>query len=161
MNRVSSPSVPSIDHLQVLVQSRSITASNSIPELTRSPFPSVCPKWLHSGLLVCIIMISKCISKIAWSRPASEFEDALQSASTNSLNYNLRVQFLVHSIRASTFTSKYTELVPENFISQDIRSRPRSVTLSSFELQIQMLHQLLSSTICSPSRYTVCRLVAI
>jgi hypothetical protein len=109
--------MPSIDRLQVLVQSRSITASKCISKLarlrppishnhglqvhlqTRSITDSKCiSNSLDYGVQVYLqtrsITASKCISKLARSRPPSE--------SPNSLNYG----FKVRTITASKCISK-------------------------------------------------------
>jgi len=62
MNRASAPGTPSIDRLQVLVQSRSIIASKCISELAPSWPPSVSPNSLDHSLQVGTLMASKCIS---------------------------------------------------------------------------------------------------
>jgi len=75
MNRVSAPSAPSIDGLQVLVQSR------------RSRPPHASPNSLDHSLQVYLqtrsITVSKCISKFTRSWPPC--------ASPNSLDYGLQV----------------------------------------------------------------------
>jgi len=71
------------------------------------------------------------------------------SASPNSLDYGLPVHLWVHSISIS------------NWICKLARSRPQSVSLSLLDCHFQVHLELLSSTACSQSRYTVCRLVAI
>ena len=71
MNRVSAPVTPClliyclwIYHLQVLLQSRSILATNCIFKLAASQPPSVIPNSLNHGLHVRTIMVSKCIPKL-------------------------------------------------------------------------------------------------
>jgi hypothetical protein len=72
--------VPFLDHLQVLIQSRSITVSNCISKFTQSWPPSV-----HSyGHEMFIIMSSKCISKLAQSHP--------QNVSPNMLHGGLPIR---------------------------------------------------------------------
>ena len=105
MNRVSSLGAPSIDCLQVLVQSRSITASKCISKLARSPPPSVSSTLLHYGLQMHLpstldlgfqvdiqtrsITVSECISKLAPLRPPS------------SHYHDIQVHLLTRSITAS------------------------------------------------------------
>ena len=130
MNRVSAPGEPSIDCLQVLFQTCSITAS----QFARSWPPSA---YLHIQL----IAASKCISKVAQLRPPSLHDHGLQvhlhtclitaskcisnltqsqpsSVSVNSPDYGLQVR----SITASKCFSKLA------------RSRPWSVSLSLLDL---------------------------
>jgi len=179
MNRVSAAGAPSIDCLPVLVQTRSITASklarsrppsvspNSldyglqvhISKLARSCPPSVSPNSLDYSLQVHLhtrlITASKCISKLGRLRPlsvlqtcsitASKFARSWPpSASTHSLDHGLQVHLHTGSIMASECISKLA------------RSRPRSVSLSSLDRHVQAHLELLSSTACSQSRYTVC-----
>jgi len=141
MNRVSSPGAPSIDRLQVLVQSCSITDSNWISKLTRSRPPSVTPNSLDSGMQVRTSMASKCTSKLARSRS--------QSASPCSLSRGLQLYHQIHLITASKWNSKLA------------RSRPQSISLSSLDHHFLGPLELLSSTACSQSRYTMCRWVAV
>jgi len=144
----------SIDRLQVLVQSRLITASKcisrlarlrparshdhwlqvDISRLARSRPPSVSPDLLD-------YVLPKCISKLArsWSRRAS----------LSSLDRGLQVHLEICSITASKCISKVA------------RSQPGSISLSSLDRHVQAHLQLLSSTACSQSRYSMCRWVAI
>jgi len=103
MNRVWSPGAPSIDRLQVLVQSRLITASKCISTLALSWPPSVSPNSLDYGLQVRTIKASKCISKLARSRLPSLHNHGLHVAylqtrtimapgvSPNRLDYGIQV----------------------------------------------------------------------
>jgi len=124
MNRVPAPGAPSIDRLQVLVQSRSITASKCISrlarlraprshdhclqvhisKLARSRPPSVSPNSLDYGLQVHLqtrsITISECISKFTRSRPPS--------VSPNTLDYRLQVHLQIRSITALEYISEFT-----------------------------------------------------
>jgi len=87
MNWVWAPGVPSIVHLQVLVQYRSTMASKDISKLPWSRPPTVSPNSLHYSLQVRTIINSKCISKLVWLRPAS--------TSPNTLNYGLQVSMII------------------------------------------------------------------
>jgi len=97
-----SPGTPSIDRLQALIQSHSITDSKCISKLAWSRPPSESPDWLDYGLQVRTIMASNCISKHARSPPPS--------ASPNLLDHNLRVHLQVHPKTASKCISKYARL---------------------------------------------------
>jgi len=107
-------------------------------------------------------------SKLGWIWPAS--------ASPNSLDYGLQTR----SITASKCISKLPQLWPPSShdhglqvhlhtrlitafkcISKLAVSRPRSVSPSSLRRHFQAHLELLSSTACSQSRYTVCGWVAI
>jgi len=141
MNTVSSPGAPSINCLQVLVQSRSITASKCISNLARSGPRSLSPNSLDSGLQVRMSMAWKCISKLAQSQS--------WSASLSSLDHGLQMYLQLHLITTS------------KFFSTPARSRPRSISLSSLDRHFQAHLELLSSPTCSQSRHSVCRCVAI
>jgi len=138
MNRVSSLGAPSIDRLQVLVQSRSITASKCISKLARSRPPSVSTNSLQHGLQVHLsstldlglpvhvqtraIAASECISKLAPLRPPSSHSQDLQ------------VHLLTRSITASKCISKLARL------------RSRSASLSSLNQRLQVYLQIRSVT---------------
>jgi hypothetical protein len=91
-----------IDRLQVLLQSRSITASKCISKLARSQPPSVSLNSHDYGLQVRTITASKCISKLARSQPSS--------VSLNSLDHGLQVQLQTRSITASKCITKLARL---------------------------------------------------
>jgi len=149
-----SPGAPSIDRLQLLVQSRSITTSKCIFKLARSRPPSAFPNSLDHGLQVYLqtssIMASKCISKLARSRPPqvhlqirsitisqciSKFTRSRPpSVSLNSLDHGLGVYLWVHSTSASKCISKLAQ------------SRPPSASLSSLNLGLQLDLQTRSIT---------------
>jgi len=149
-----SPGWPSIDRLQLLVQSPSIMASKCISKLARWQPPSASPNSLHHGLQLHLqtrsVTSSKCISRLAHLQPASSQDDGHEvhisklaqsrppSVSTNSVDYGLH-----------------------KCISRDAPSRPRSISLSSLHRHIEGHLELLSSTACSQSRYSVCRWAAI
>jgi hypothetical protein len=162
MNRVSSPGAPSIDRLQVLVQSRSITASKCISELARLRPPSSHEHGLQVHLQTRSITASKCISEFTRSTSPS--------ASLSSLDLSLQVHIQTRSITASKCISEFTRstspsasqtrsikyifkerwrlygdtgVTEVDRVTGSIRSRPRSITA------------------CSQSRYSVCRWVAI
>jgi hypothetical protein len=109
--------------------------------LARSWPPSGSPNSFDRGVQVHIetssITASKCISELARSQPPG--------VSLHSPNYGLQV----HTITASKCISKL------------VRSRPRKVSLSSLDRHFQALLELLSSTACSQSRFTVCRWVVV
>ena len=67
----------------------------------------------------------------------------------SSLHHGLQVHFQIRSITTCKCISKVT------------RSLPRSVSLSAFDRQFLAHLESLSSGVCSQSRYTVCRSVAI
>jgi len=130
MKRLPAPGTPYIDRLQVLVQSRSITASKCISNLTWSWPPSS----HNHGLQVHIsklaqsqppvhlqarsCTVSNCISKLAWLRPPS--------ASPNSLDQGVQVHLQTCSITSCTCISKLTQLRPPSAYLQT-----RSVTPSN------------------------------
>jgi hypothetical protein len=89
MNTVSAPAMQSIDCLQVLVQTSSITAA----KLTGSRPPSASPNSLDYTLQVRIIIASNCISP-------------------NSLDHSLQVYLQTPSLTASKPMSKLTPLRP-------------------------------------------------
>jgi len=121
MNRVSAPGAPptdrlQIDHLHVLLQSRSIIACyKCISKLARSRPPSASPNSIDHGLQVHLSVhsssASKCISKLDRSRPPS--------AALSSLDLGLQVHLQTRSITACKCSSQFT------------RSRPPSAALSS------------------------------
>jgi hypothetical protein len=86
----------SINHLPVLVQSRSITVCKCISHAARTQCLSVSPDLLDDGRHVHLqtpsITASKCISRLAWLRPASSHA------------YRLQVHLQTPSITASKFT---------------------------------------------------------
>jgi len=169
--------------LQVHLQTRSITASKCISEFTRSRPPSASPNSHNHGLQVHLqtrsitassvslnshdyglqtrsIPASKCISKLARSRS--------RSVSLCSLDHSLQVHLQTRSITASSvslnshdYGLQTCSITASKCTSKLARSRPWSVTLSSLDRHFQAHFQLLSSTACSQSRYTVCRWVAI
>jgi len=94
MNRVLLPGAPPIDHLQVIVQSRSFMASKCISKHSCHSF------WLW--LQVHATMASKCISNVARLWPPS--------ASLSSLDLGLSVHLHTGSIEASREISKLTQL---------------------------------------------------
>src|SRR5258708_7060674 len=124
MNRVSAPGAPptdrlQIDHLQVLLQSRSIIACyKCISKLARSRPPSAALISHDLGLQLHLqtrsITASKCISKLYRSRPPS--------AALSSLDLGLQVHLQTRLITAS------------KCISNLGRSRPPSAALSSLDL---------------------------
>jgi len=164
---------------------RPSTASKYSFNLARSRPPSVSPNSLDYGLQVHTIMASKCISpnsldhglqvylqtrsittskcisKLDWSRPPS--------VSPDSLDYGLQVRTIMaskcispQSLNHSLQVYLQTRLITTSkCISKVARSRPRSISLSSLDRHFQAHRELLSSTACSQSRYSVCRWVAI
>jgi hypothetical protein len=117
MNRVSAPGAPSIDCLSVLVQTRSITASN----LARSRPPISLDPGFQVYLQTRSITASKCISKLARSRPPSASPNSLdpglqvyfQTRSiSNSLDHCLQVHLQTRSIPVSKCISKLARLLP-------------------------------------------------
>jgi len=128
MNRVSSPGAPSFDRLQVLVQSRSITASKCISKLARSRPPTVSPASLDYGLQVRTIMASKCISKLARSRPPG--------ASLSSPDVGIQLHLQTGAIMASKFISEFT-ITASKCISKLARSRPPSSHDHGLQLHLQ------------------------
>jgi hypothetical protein len=106
--------------LQVHLQTRSITGSKCLSELTQSRPPSASPNSLDHGLQVhlqtCSITASKCISKLARLQPP------------NSLNHGLQVYLRTCSITISKCISQFT------------RSRPSSASRNSRHDSLQVYH---------------------
>jgi len=115
MNRVLAPGVPPIDCLQVLLQSRSITAS----KFAWSESPNASPNSHHYGLQahfwVHLISASECISKLTWLQPPR--------ASLSSLDLGLQVHLQTHSIMASKCIWVHS-VMTSNCISKFYRSWP-------------------------------------
>jgi len=132
---------PTILAFQMPLETRSIMALQSSSELAQSQPPGVSPNSLDYGLQVYLqtrsIMTSKSIFKLTQSWHPS--------VSPNSLDYDLQV----HSTMASKNKFKLSP------------SQPRNVCCSSYNHHFQMHLELLWSTACSQSRYSVCRWVAI
>ena len=126
----SSPSGPSIDRVQVPLQSHSITASKCISKLTRSPAPSTRPISLDHGRQVYpqphSITASKCISKLARSQPPS--------VSPNSLNHGLQVHLQTRSITASMCISRLAGFWPASSHGHllQVHLQTRSITAWKF-----------------------------
>jgi len=82
--------------------------------------------------------------------PLAGYPDPLltlsRSASLCSPDHSVQVYLQIRTITTSKCISKLA------------RSRPRSVSLSSLDRHFQAHLELLSSTACSQSRYTVCRM---
>ena len=150
-NRVSVPGAPpidrlSIDYLQVLIYSPSIIACcKCISKLDRSQL----------GVHLCVhsISASKCMSKLARSRPPS--------ASLSSLNLGLQLHLPTCSITASQCISEFTQcwspiasptlldhglkvrlqtrwIMASECISEFTWSRPRSASLNLLDHGIQV-----------------------
>jgi hypothetical protein len=172
MNRVSAPGMPSIDRLEPVVRSRSITASKCISKLAWSLPPSESPNPHDHGLLVYLEtrLIMACKAAPLW--PPSAFPI--------SLDYNLRVHFQLYSFTASRCICKRAQSHPpsEPPYSSDcglqvcmitaskcnsklVPSWPRSVSVSSLEHDFLAHHQLLSSTTYRHWRYALYRWVTI
>jgi len=195
-----SSGAPSIDRLQVLVQTRLITASKFISKLARSRPPSVSPDSIDHGLQVHLwvhsISASQCISKLARSWPPSASLNYLHlglpvhlqtrlitaskcisklarsgapSVSPDSLNYSLKGRTIMASKCVSPTSLDHglqvylqiPSITASKCLSKVARSRPRSISLSSPDRHFQAHLELLSSTAYSQSIYSVCRWVAI
>ena len=118
MNRVSSPGAPSIDRLQVLIQSRSNTPSKCISEVAQLRPPSSHEHGLQVHLQTRSITASKCISEFTRSTSPS--------ASLSSLDRSLQVHTQSRTITASKCISGFT------------RSTSPSASLSSLDLSLQV-----------------------
>jgi len=151
------PGVPSIACLQVLVQSRWMTASKCISKLAWSWPQRACPNSPDHGLQVSLIMASKCISKLAWSWPAC--------ASLTSFDLSLQLNLQTRSITASKCIAEFTRSPSPS------ASATRSMMFSLKERQrlcvdtgIMEVDRVTGSIYLadrSQSRYSVCRWVAI
>jgi len=147
--------------LQVPLQTRWITASKCICNLTCSQPRSISPDLLNSSLQVCTIAASQWIFRYTWSQYPWE--------SLISVNYGL--QFL--TIMASNCISPnwvnfgvelnlHSRLIIiSERISMLTGSWPPYMSRSSLNCHNHVPLELLSSTTCSQSRYTMCRWVAI
>jgi len=134
--RLQPPSLHS-HVLQAHLQTHMITAS----KLTRSRPPRASATLLDYGLYVWMVISSKCISKLTWLRS--------WSASLSLLDHSRHMYPQTRSITTSRCISKLT------------RSRIRSWSLSSLDPHFQVHFELLTTTVCSQSRYTVGGSVAI
>jgi len=138
----SSASPNSLHHrLPVQPWVHSNIASTCIFVFAPSQHPSSLSYGLQVHLQSCLITFPEGISKLAQTRSHSAF--------LHSLDHCLQVYLQIHPIIAS------------KWISHLARSQPLSVSLCSLHRHCQAHLKLLPSTICSESRYTVCRWVAI
>jgi len=150
-SRPPSESPNSLNHsLQVYLQTCSIVACKFAQSWPASAY-----------IQTRSITASKSISRLAWAWPSSVHYHAFQvhitkparsrlpSASPNIAVHRLQVHLQIWLITASKCFSKVT------------RSRPGSIYLSSLDFHFQAHLELLSSTACSQSRYSVYRWVAI
>jgi len=141
MNRVSAPGAPptdrlQIDHLEVLLQSRSIIACyKCISRLAQSRPPSASPNSLDHGLPVHLQTRSITASKLARSRPPS--------AALTLLDLGLQVHLQTPSITASKCSSQFT------------RSRPPTASPDSIDhgLQVHLQTRPIMASKCS-SQFT-------
>jgi len=130
---IPSASSNSLNHgLQMYLQTPSITASECIYKFTRSRPPNS----LDPCFQVCMIMASKCISKLApsWPRSASpiSLDHGLRSACPNSHNHGLQVCTVI----ATKCISKLAQSRPLKCISESTRLS------SSGAPQIALKHRL-------------------
>jgi len=143
-----SRGAPSIDHLQALVQSCSITGSKITPYLAQSRLPSTRPTSLNHGLQVylqtCSIKASQGISSLVRSRPRSVSPDSLDyslqvctimafkcipilaksrpsSASPNSLDRGLQVYLQTRSITACKFAQSWPPSASPNSLDYGLK----------------------------------------
>jgi hypothetical protein len=159
----SSPNL--LDHgLQVHLQTRSIPASKRISNVAQSRLPIASPHSLDRSLKVHLhtrsIAASMCISNVAGSWPPS--------ASPKSLDDDRHVHLPTRWITGFKCIFKLPRLWPPSVLNHGLqcianltRSQPRRVSLSLLDHHFQAHLELLSSTACSQSRYTVCRWVVI
>jgi len=167
------------------------TTSKYSSNLARSQPPSASAHSLDHGLQldlsIRLLPASRCISKLARSRPRSISKYAWlppSYASPHSLDHGLQVYLWIRSITACKPISKLAQLwtpsassnsldygiqvyleirliTASKYILKLARSQPQSVSLSSLDRHFEAHLQLLSSSACSQSRYTVCRWVPI
>jgi len=138
MNRVSAPGAPYTDHLQVLVQSHSTTASSASPNSLKHS--------LQLYLQTRLITASKCISKLARSRPTG--------ASPNLLDHGLQLYLQTHMITASKFSRSWPpsvylqtrSITASGCISKLTRSRPLRASPTSLDHGLQLYLQIRSIT---------------
>jgi len=121
MNTVSATGSPSIDGLQVLVQSLSITASRLIPNCTESQPTSVSPNYLDYSLQVCTLIASKC-------------------KSPNLHNLGLHLHFKFRSIKISKCISKFTPSGPPS----------GSLNILNYRLRVHLQTCLITASKCIP-----------
>jgi len=134
MNTVSAPVAPpsllnyrlQIDHLLVLLQSRSIMGCKCISIFAGSQPPSVSLNWHHCSLQVHTIgTASKCISKLAQSRPPS--------ASPNSLVHSLQMYPQPGTITASKFTRSWPPGASPNWLDYCLQGYLQTSTITASE----------------------------
>ena len=125
-----SPGMPSIDRLQALIQSHSITDSKCISKVARSRPPNASPNSLDHGLQVNFQTDSITACKFAWSWPPT--------ASPITLDHRLQVHLQTCSITISECISKFT------------RTRPPSVSPNTLDypLQVHLLTRSFTASEC-------------
>jgi hypothetical protein len=120
-----SPSAPSFDRLQVLVQPCSTMASKCISNLARSMPPSVSPNLLDHGLQVYLQMRSITACKFIPSQPPN--------VSPNLLDYGLQLNIQTRSITASKCISRPARFRPASSHNHGLQVylQTRSITAST------------------------------
>jgi len=138
MNRVLAPGVASIAHLQVLVQSRSVTASECIFKHSQLWHPTGAPNSLNYGLQVHTIKASKCTSKLARLWPPGAYVQArsiMASQCISKLTRSLHPSS--HELCLPVHLQTHTIMISER-ISNLSRLGPLSVSPDMFDYRLQV-----------------------
>jgi len=156
-----------INHLQVLLQSRSIIASKFSRNLAQSGLQV----YLHTSLIVA--------SKFAWSWPSVSLQTHSITASkfthsrpqvhfqTHSMmpskgwQSSLYLRLDVHLQSCSFTASEVTQSCPPPESSNSLDHGHKSTSQSLLDHRLQAHLRLLSTTACSQSRYTIYWWIAI
>jgi len=139
----------SLNSLNYHFQVRLIMGSTCIWKLAQSQHWCSHGRSIQVHLQPLSISASKCFSQLT--------QCLLPGASPNSLDHGLQVYLHTLSIMASMFP----QFLDSKCITKFTQSWPWSVSLSSVDYQLHTYHSMPWSTNCNPSRYTVCRWVAI
>ena len=147
-------------HLQVHLQTRTITDSKFARSSPQTTSPNSLDDRPQVYLSIRSMTASKCISKVARSRP--------WNVSLSSLDYGLQVYLQIRlmppasaSPNSHIYGLQVRTIIASKCICKLAQSRPRSESLSSLDRHSQAHLELLPSSACCPSRYTLYRWVAI
>ena len=161
-SRPPNPSPNTLHHsLQGHLQTRSITASKCISEfnliLASKYISKLAPSWPPSAFLTYKISASKCIFKLARSRPMCASLSSIRCwPPSASLSYSISASKPARSRppSASQSSTRFWHLqthsmVASKSISQFTLLRPPSSYLNPLNQRLQVLLRLRSSTVCS------------
>jgi hypothetical protein len=132
-------------HILTVASSLTDELSVNTCRAVHRPAPSTRPISLDYGIPVCTIMATIVHHQTCLNLASKFAQSWTPSASPNSLDCFLQV----------------STIMATNRILQVARYWPSSVSPSSLYRHFQALLELLASTACSQSRYTVCRWIAI